>query len=161
MDRIGEVDSEGLVELVNIVAVDHDGNRLRCGRVGGEAHRPTLCHVVGPGVGRSVGGGVLHRDALRARGRDGHGEVGVDRRADIRFGQGHIVYGNRRSIVVGDDRRNLLRAGLGAVGHTGDVNDDALVQFIHGILHRGQGNRTGGAARGDHDRSRRASVITR
>ena len=161
MDRVAEVDRESFVELVAVVAVDHHGDRLGCGRVGGKSQGAALGHVVGPGGGCAIHGGVVHGNNLRAGGRKGHAEVGIDGRPSIPFGHCHIADGNGRSIVVNDGRSNLLRAGFGTVGHAGDIDDNGLVHFVERILHRGQGNRSAGGSGRNNDRTSGAGVVSR
>src|SRR5439155_1245628 len=56
---------------------------------------------------------------------------------------------------------DLLGAGFGAVGDAGDIHNDGFVNFVDRILHGGQRDRAGGAARRDDNRGSGAGVITR
>src|SRR5439155_23329324 len=102
------------------------------GRIGWKGQGTTFGDVVGGGSGRDVGSAVVDGDARGTGSREGHIEVGVDRRAGIAFGHGDIVDGVGRSIVVDNGRGDLLLAGLDAVGDGGNIHDDRLVHFVNG-----------------------------
>src|SRR5439155_11580015 len=156
---VAEVDSESFVYFVNVVAVDRDGEGLRCDRISGKSQCAALGDVVG-GSGRgAVGGVVVNGDALRTGSREAHAEGGVGRRAAVPFAQGDIVDGNGGAIVVDDGCGDLLGARLGAVGDARDIHNDGFVHLVDGILDRGESDRAGGVAGRDHDRGARGSVI--
>ena len=75
-----------LVGLVERVAVDRDGDRL-AGLAGGEGERAAGLGVVGGLRRGAVGGRVVDRDRLAARGREADGEGGV-RGAGVALGDG-------------------------------------------------------------------------
>src|SRR5439155_11087781 len=137
VNRVAEVSREGFVYLVDVVAVDDDGDRLRRSRIGGKSQSAALGDVVGGGGGGAVGGAVVHSNTLGTGGRNADRESGVDRRPGIDFGHRHIVYGNGRPVVVDDDRGDLLGAGLDAVGYGGNIHNDRFVHFVQKVLHRG------------------------
>ena len=77
MDRVAQVDGEGLVIFVVVIPGDQHGNRLGGGRAGWKSQRAALGHIVAPGGGRAVGSGVVHCDVLRTGSGDGHCEFGA------------------------------------------------------------------------------------
>src|SRR6185503_6529791 len=98
---VGEVHEEGLVRLVEQVAVHGDADVLR-GAAGREGQRPGGGQVVG-GRGRgAVGGGVVHRHLLAHSGGEAHRE-GRGRGARVALRDRDVVdEEDDAGVVVGD-----------------------------------------------------------
>src|SRR4030095_11208834 len=82
--RLGQIDKEGLLSLVENVAVDLNGDDLRnCARV--KSQDAVGSDVVSAGQGGAVPRGVTDRDRLAARARKTHGKYDVGA-AGVSFG---------------------------------------------------------------------------
>src|SRR5205823_7189823 len=127
---------------------------------GGKSECAALGHVVGRSGGGAVGGAVIDGNTLGTSGGEGHAEVGIDRLAGISFGERDVIDGNCWSVVVGDNRGDLLDARLDGIGYGGDVHNDGFVNFVQRIRHGGQSNRAGVASGRDDDRSCGSGVVS-
>src|SRR5262249_23303520 len=103
--RGAEVDGEGLVRLSEAVAVDQYGDRS-AGLAWGNRQRAGRGLVVAAGRGGAVGGGVVDRHGLVARGQTRHGKD-EGGRAVVAFANGYVADGQPRQPVEGIRPRDV------------------------------------------------------
>ncbi len=125
-DRVGKHDVERLIDLVDRVARDRNGDELLGGACGKREH-PAGGSVVRTGGGRGIARGELHGDVGRFRSAHRHAEDHV-LRAAVPLDDG-LVEDPQEGTVVVDDRPYALAVGDGGLRGVGEIDEEGLARF--------------------------------
>ncbi len=157
VDRVAQVDEEGLVYLNDVVAVDGDRDCLG-EHAGSEDQRAAGRDVVHAGGCGAVRCGVVYGDRVDAGLGERDCEHCVNGRASVAFGHADIVDRDVGHVVV-EDGAHALRVGDRGVGRAAQVDEERLIQLDGVVAVDGDRDRLADHARGEGQRAAGRDIV--